>query len=333
MSESKPIIVVTGGAGYLGRGMVARLAKRGFQPVILDDFSTGHRSAVTDTTYFEVDLKNAGDVRDVFAKLKKPHAVIHFAARALVPESIDKPDLYFSNNLLATLNTVQAAVEFGVETFIHSSSCSVYGWVGDAPITEATPIAPISPYGESKHLSERILSQYANHRSIRVVNLRYFNPAGALDGQWGECHEPETHLIPLVLAKLDRGLPVTVYGNDYATPDGSCIRDFIHVDDLAEAHLKALGLSGEGTQLFNINLGSGRGTSVLEVVRAAEKIVGKKATIDFQPRRPGDPPRLVASIGLAAKLLNWSPAKNIEAMVGDHYHWWKNKGALDAKRR
>jgi len=244
----------------------------------------------------------------------------------LVHESCERPAEYFRNNVQATVNVVEAALSAGCRSIIHSSSCAVYGIPPRVPIAETDPIAPITPYGETKWMSERVLDHFADRKGIRVVHLRYFNPAGAL-GALGEEHEPETHLVPNIVRAAMEDRAVRVYGNDYPTPDGTCVRDYVHVEDLAAAHLAALralaGWGASGSRVFNV--GGGRGTSVLEVVAAASKALGKKVDVEISPRRPGDPPALVANASRALAELGWKPLRSLVEIVTSHHAWLKGR--------
>ncbi len=308
--------------------MLEGLCRAGVAPVCLDNYSTSQPFEDSRVAIFEIDLTDAAALRSVWKKLPPVTGIFHFAARALVSESVEKPAEYFRNNLLATLNLAEIAAERKIP-FVHSSSCAVYGIPPRVPIDETAPLAPISPYGETKRLAEEMLKQFASAQGLRVLNLRYFNPAGALDGSHhGEAHEPETHLIPNVLRAGLRGRAVPVFGTDYATPDGSCVRDYIHVEDLIEGHSRALKFLQMQKAGFHdvVNLGSGRGVSVLQVVRAAERILGRALEIDRRPARPGDPPTLIASIEKAKQLLDWSPSRGLDPILQSHLDW-ENRGS------
>jgi UDP-glucose-4-epimerase GalE len=295
--------------------------------VTLDNFSTGHRWAVKWGPLVEADLLD----RDALARAFDAHridAVMHFAARSLVAESMQQPGLYFRNNVTGTLNLLDAMRAAGVGRLVFSSTAAVYGNPEYTPIDEAHPTRPINPYGWSKLMAERQIAEYCRAHGLRAACLRYFNAAGAdADGEIGEAHEPETHLIPNILkAALDpaRG-PVQLFGNDYDTPDGTCIRDYIHVTDLCDAHLRALDhLSGHsGIHIFN--LGTGSGSSVSEVLAACRAICGGKPTATVLDRRPGDPPTLVASNGSATEVLEWQPRASLADCVGDALTWHRKQ--------
>ncbi|MEO0140852.1 MAG: UDP-glucose 4-epimerase GalE [candidate division WOR-3 bacterium] len=312
-------VLVAGGAGYIGSHVALLLSRRGYDPIIYDNMSGGHPWAVTG------DLIK-GDIRDrplLSAVLDdfKPIAIMHFAGLILVGESMEKPELYFSNNVAGSLNLIELASERGIP-FIFSSSAAVYGTPPRVPITEDSPMNPESVYGETKLMVERALAWYSRLRGLRYVSLRYFNAAGASpSGGLGELHRPETHLIPLCLhAVIGLRKSLTLFGNDYPTPDGTCIRDYIHVDDLAEAHILALEhiLSGGDSRVYN--LGSEQGHSNLEVIETVGKIVGMGVPWVLGPRRPGDPPVLLADSTRIRSELGWRPRYSLEEMIK---HAWE----------
>lgn len=324
---STKTVWVSGGAGFLGRCTAEVLKNAGFEPFVLDSFFTGHRDSVKGLDYAEIDLADFEAVKTKLPSFPTPFAVFHFAARALVGESVQKPEIYFRNNVLSTTNLMEAALEKKCRYFIHSSSCAVYGVPLQVPIVETTTQNPISPYGESKRMAEGVLAQYSAFRDVRVANLRYFNPVGSLRGKFGEKHDPETHLVPNVVKAIAHGQKVPVFGTDYPTPDGTCVRDYLHVADLADAHIAALRYLETLSQpsSVSLNLGSGSGKSVKEVIRAAEACLGKKAILDLQPRRPGDPPELWADISAAKKLLSWAPKHSLEDAIQDHWAFLTNR--------
>jgi UDP-glucose-4-epimerase GalE len=303
MSQS---ILVTGGAGYVGSHACKALARAGYRPVVLDNLSRGHRSAVRWGPLVEGELADRSCLATVFAEYRIS-AVMHFAAYAYVGESVVDPALYYRNNLAGTLMLLEAVREAGIGEIVFSSTCATYGIPDGVPIREDAAQRPVNAYGETKLAIERALHWYGQAYGLRSAALRYFNAAGAdRDGEIGECHEPETHLIPLVLqAALGRRQAVDIFGTDYPTPDGTAIRDYVHVDDLAIAHLRALERLRAGGASFAVNLGTGRGHSVREVVAAAERVSGRKVPTRAAPRRPGDPPALVADPRLAADLFGW----------------------------
>lgn len=302
-------IVIIGGAGYIGSHVVMGLKRSGYNPIIFDDFSTGNR-AIADRLGVEIikgSISNSDLLKDVFTK-HKPVAVMHFAACALVGESVENPAKYYQNNVSATLNLLSTMIDCNVKKFIFSSTAAVYGLAKTFPIKEDSSTNPINPYGWSKLIVEQILKDYDKAYELRSIVFRYFNAAGAdKSAEIGEMHDPETHLIPLVITAAAKGTPMKIFGSDYDTPDGTCIRDYVHVSDIARAHilgLEALLLGGEAG-IYNI--GNGDGYSVLEVLNTVEEVTGSKVERDFQPRREGDPARLVASAERIKTELGWSP--------------------------
>jgi UDP-glucose-4-epimerase GalE len=319
-------VLIVGGAGYIGSQTAKRAAQAGLAPVVFDNLVYGHRWAVKWGPLVEGDLADAALVRRVIAE-HRVTAVIHFAAYAYVGESVTNPGKYFRNNVANTLNLLDAMVEGGVRDIVFSSTCAVYGEPVRVPIAEDHPREPVSPYGESKLAVEKILRWYAGAHPIRFAALRYFNAAGAdPDGEVGEDHDPETHLIPLALEAARGGRPLSIFGTDYPTPDGTAIRDYIHVADLADAHLAALTKLGEGAERLFLNLGTGRGHSVREVIAAVERASGRKVPAREVGRRAGDPPALVADARQAASVLGWRPRyPDLEAIV-EHAFRWRERG-------
>lgn len=316
-------VLVTGGAGYIGSHTAKTLARAGFQPVVLDDLSTGHRWAVRWGPLIEADL---GDRAAVRAALQGYgiRAVIHFAARAYVGESMRDPRGYFRNNVVHSLELLDAMLDAGVDVIVFSSSCATYGLPEVLPITEDHPQRPLSPYGESKLVVERALHWYGHAYGLRWLALRYFNAAGAdPEGELGEVHHPETHLIPrAILAVLGRVGPLEVYGTDYPTPDRTAIRDYVHVTDLADAHVLGLRYLLDGGGSMALNLGTGCGHSVREVVAAVERVGGGPVPLREAPRRPGDPPALVADARRAREVLGWQPRySELDAIVETAWRW------------
>jgi UDP-glucose 4-epimerase len=319
-------ILVTGGAGYVGAVSVEAFLAAGHGVVVLDDLSTGHRAAVPGGARLVVG--DYGDRATVSALLadERIEAILHCAARSLVGESLKEPARYFGDNVAGGISLVEAARQAGVDRFVLSSTAAVYGVPDTTPIPEDAPLRPINPYGETKRSLEGALDWYARAYGLRAVSLRYFNVAGATEAI-GEDHDPETHLIPAILKAVDEGRSLTLFGDDYPTPDGTCIRDYIHVSDLADAHLLAIeatarGDGRTGTELLACNLGNGDGSSNLEVIAAAEAVVGRPIVYDVGPRRPGDPPVLVASAERAAAVLGWRAARpELETMVGSAWAW------------
>ncbi|MGD1097254.1 MAG: UDP-glucose 4-epimerase GalE, partial [Bryobacteraceae bacterium] len=301
-------ILVTGGAGYIGSHCAKMAARHGIEPIVLDNLTTGHQWAVRWGPLVEGDVGDASLVRRTLRE-HKIDAVIHFAANCYVGESVVDPRKYFHNNVVNTLALLDAVVEAGITSVVFSSSCATYGIPDKIPITEQTRQCPVNPYGESKLFVERMLHWYGVAYHLRSVALRYFNAAGAdPDGELGERHDPETHLIPLVLdAALGRKPFVSVYGADYPTADGTAIRDYVHVTDLADAHLRALEYLQAGGPSLALNLGSETGYSIKEVVSAAERIAGAPFPVRFEGRRPGDPPVLIADCRKAREVLGWRP--------------------------
>ena len=311
-------IFVTGGAGYIGSVCSELLIDEGHEVTIFDNLIEGHRRALDSRAQFiQGDL---ADRRQIEAALSstRPDAVMHFAAYALVPESMRDPSKYFRNNICNGLNLLDAMVAAGVQRIIFSSTCAIFGPPERVPIDETAIPRPISPYGESKLAFETILHWYDEIHGVKSVSLRYFNASGATEN-FGEDHRPETHLIPTVLkVALGQSPNVEIYGTDYETPDGTCIRDYIHIVDLARAHILALGASGSGFY----NLGTGGGSSVQEIVEACRKITGRKIRTVEKPRRPGDPPRLIASSEKIKKELGWQPQfQSLDAIIESAWAW------------
>jgi UDP-glucose-4-epimerase GalE len=315
-------ILVTGGAGYIGSHMVHALSRAGYRTVVVDNLREGHRYAARHGDLIEEDLNDRGVVRAIVRR-HRPSAIFHFAAFCSVKESVDDPLKYYKNNVIGTMNLVEAALEVGVPRLIFSSTAALYGEPREVPITENHPLEPINPYGWSKLMGERLLADAAIAYGIRYVSFRYFNAAGAdpLAGL-GEDHRPETHLIPLALAAAmlpDRELEV--YGTDYDTPDGSCIRDYVHVMDLVDAHLRGLQYLEEGGESVVLNLGTESGTSVLEIVKAVENVTGLPVPYRERPRRSGDPAVLVASNRKAKGVLGWEPKRDLEEIIRSAYEF------------
>lgn len=320
-------VLVTGGAGYIGSHTAKVLSKAGYQPVVLDNMSFGHPWAVKWGPLEETDLCVAENLPKLLKK-HKVEAVIHFAASAFVGESMTNPKKYFRNNSVNTLNLLDAMVEAGVKHIVFSSTCATYGDPVKIPIDESHPQKPVNPYGESKLFVEKMLHWYGQAYGIRWSALRYFNASGAdPEGEIGEDHNPETHLIPLILdAALGKRSHIDIFGTDYPTPDGTAIRDYIHVMDLADAHIRALKHLQSGGENLALNLGTGKGNSVREVIGSVERISGKKVPVKESPRRAGDPPQLVADARKAANLLGWRPQyANIDTIVEHAWRWHTRK--------
>ena len=320
-------ILIVGGAGYIGSMTAKLVAAAGHRPVVLDNLVYGHREAVRWGPFVEGDLADAALV-DRVLKEHAVTAVIHFAAYAYVGESVQNPRKYFRNNVVNTLNLVDAMVDNGVRDIVFSSTCATYGEPVKVPIPEDHPQSPVNPYGESKLMVEKILHWYQGAHPLRFAALRYFNAAGAdPDGEVGEDHDPETHLIPLAIeAALGSRPGLDIYGTDYPTPDGTAVRDYIHVADLAAAHLAALGQLQGGTSSLRLNLGTGVGHSVRQVIAAVEKVSGRKVPVREAGRRAGDPPALVADARLAAATLGWKPQYPDIATIVEHAWKWHERG-------
>lgn len=299
-------ILITGGAGYIGSHSAKALARAGYHPVVVDDLRTGHRSSVRWGPLFETDIADKAALSSIF-KRHSIEAVIHFAGSAYVGESMASPQLYFQNNVAGTLSLLEVMLDHGVSSIVFSSSCATYGQPKSIPIAESHPQQPVNPYGESKLMVERVLYWYARIYGLRFATLRYFNAAGAdLDGELGEIHEPEPHLIPRVISAAFGTLPaVDVYGTDYQTVDGTAVRDYIHVTDLAEAHVAAMQYLQAGGASMALNLGTGIGHTVRQVIATVEQVSGKKVPFRDLPRREGDPAELVADAREATRCLNW----------------------------
>ena len=316
-------VLVCGGAGYIGSHMAKWLAAHGAEPVVLDNLSTGHREAVRFGPLVEADLLDPASLDAAFAA-GPFEAVMHFCARSLVGESVQQPLAYYQNNVAGTLNLLQAMRRHGVDRIVFSSTAAVFGEPVAATIDEDHPKTPINPYGASKLMVERVLADAAQAYGLRSVTLRYFNAAGAsADGDIGEAHTPETHLIPNVLrAALGDGSRLKVFGDDWPTPDGTCVRDYIHVDDLAQAHWLALDHMAAHGGAHAFNLGNGRGFSVREVIAAAEAASGRTVAFDIAPRRAGDPAVLVAASDRAREVLGWSPRHaDLAEIIDSAWRW------------
>jgi len=311
-------IFVTGGAGYIGSVCAELLLDEGHTVAIFDNLTEGHRRAIDSRAEFvEGDLQDRQSIESALKK-QRPDAVMHFAANALVGESMQNPSKYFRNNVANGLNLLDAMVSVGVGKIIFSSTCAIFGPPERVPIDETTPMRPINPYGESKLAFEKVLRWYGEIHGLRFVSLRYFNAAGA-SAKFGEDHRVETHLIPNVLkVALGEKPRVEIFGTDYETPDGTCIRDYIHILDLARAHILALNSSENGFY----NLGTGGGSSVREVINACLKITGRKINIVEKPRRLGDPPRLIASSEKIKRELGWKPQfQSLDAIIASAWKW------------
>ena len=318
-------ILVTGGAGYIGSHVVKELLSQGHQPIVFDNLQTGHRKAAKNAVFIEGDLSDARKLKETFQSYPI-HAVMHFAAHSLVGESVLNPVKYFNNNVKNGLQLVEILGEFKLEKFVFSSSAAVYGEPKEIPISEEHPCAPTNPYGETKWIFEKVLQAFHDAGKLDFISLRYFNAAGAdPKGELGEDHSAETHLIPLVIKAAMDGTSVPVYGKDYNTPDGTCVRDYIHVSDLANAHILALRKLKQGKISGIYNLGNGNGYSVREVIESVKKVTGRKVAVVDSPRRPGDPARLVASSEKIRKELGWIPRyPGLETIVETAWQWHRN---------
>ena len=324
--------LVVGGAGYIGSHMVRMLADQGHEVTVFDNLSRGHRDAVLGADFVRGDLLNPADLESLFQS-RRFDAVLHFAALCYVGESVQMPREYYRNNVVGTLNLLNAMLDTGVRRLVFSSTCATYGDPVSVPITEEHPQAPVNPYGWTKLMVEKALADYGAAYGLNSIALRYFNAAGCdPDGRLGERHDPETHLIPLVLREALRvrsgGDPadtrLTVFGDDFPTPDGTCVRDYIHVHDLCSAHLAALnrlsGAEGGGFEAFN--LGNGQGFSVREVIETARRLTGIDIRFRIGPRRPGDPSELVGSAAKARTTLGWKPRfDQLEAILETAWRW------------
>ena len=324
-------VLVTGGSGYVGSHTVRELDASGHEVVIYDNLSTGFRSLSTGFELIEGDI---ADKQKVSQSLDGIDAVIHFAGSAYVGESVSDPRKYFRNNVESGLKLLDAVLASSVRVFIFSSTCATYGVPRELPITEKCPQEPVNPYGASKLFFEHALSAYATSHGLRYAILRYFNAAGAhASGEIGELHDPETHLIPLALkAALGTKPALTVFGKDLETPDGTCVRDFIHVSDLGSAHVKALDhLTGDGDSI-RLNLGTGKGASILQLLATIKKVIGKEVPYHFADARAGDPPILYADPTKARKILGWSAQVDLEEIITTAWAWEQKLAASQAWR-
>ena len=324
-------VLVTGGAGYIGSHAVRELARRGHDVVIYDNLSTGYRNSADGFEFVEGDI---GDRARLEPAVRGAQAVMHFAAHISVGESVENPRKYFHNNVQCALNLLNTSLESGIKNFVFSSTAAVYGTPLKVPMTEDNPREPINPYGATKLLFEHALEAYSKAYGLRFAALRYFNAAGADDsGEIGEAHVPETHLIPLALEAARGTRQIEVFGRDYPTPDGTCIRDYIHVNDLAEAHALAIEYLWAGGESVALNLGTGCGHSVLEVLAAVEAATGRPPEWKNAPRRPGDPPRLVADAARAAQVLGWKARRSLKDVVESAWRWMQNSSKVLAYAR
>ncbi len=321
------MILVTGGAGYIGSHYVLFERARGSQVVVLDNLVNGHRDAVLDAPLIDGDIANRATLREIIRD-HKVDSVVHFAAFASVGESVSNPERYYNNNVAGTLAVLDSMVEHEVKHFVFSSSCATYGNPVYVPMDEDHPQSPINPYGESKYICEKMMAAYDQAHGLRFASLRYFNAAGAdPDGRIGESHEPESHLIPLILQVAQgKRENITVFGTDYDTPDGTCIRDYVHIMDLAQAHALALDRLRGGAPSSFFNLGTEHGHSVQEVIRLCDQVTGRPIKVLKGPRRVGDPPRLVATASKAKSILGWKPRyTGLRETIETAWNWEQNR--------
>jgi UDP-glucose 4-epimerase len=321
-------VLVTGGAGYVGGFTARHLIAAGHEVVVLDDLSLGHRDAVPDGVLHVGRIDDAGLVPRLLRE-RRIEAVLHFAASAYVGVSVREPRAYYRNNVAGSLALLEAMLDAGVARVVFSSTCSAYGESAEQPLRESARSEPTNPYAFSKLVVERMLADFGRAYGLRHVSLRYFNAAGAsADGTHGEDHRPETHLVPVVLqTALGRREKVEIYGDDYPTPDGTCIRDYVHVEDLARVHARALDWTGTGAdgsgEIFNV--GTGTGSSVREVIQTAERVTGRRVPVEVRPRRAGDPPVLVASAEKTRRVLGWEPRHpSLEEIVATAWAWHRS---------
>jgi UDP-glucose 4-epimerase len=314
-------ILVTGGAGYIGSHTVQLLVQQGYDVVVADNLSKGHRHNVPKGRLFEINIADTKALTELMRQTRT-EAVIHFAAFIAVGESMREPETYFANNVCASLSLLTAMLRAGVKHMVFSSTAAVYGNPHASPILETFPIQPVNPYGESKVMVETLLRWFGEIHNLTSVCLRYFNASGCdPEGRLGEEHDPETHLIPLLLRAVVTGRPVTVFGDDYDTPDGTCMRDYIHVLDLAQAHILALEYLMQGGAPEQFNVGTGSGHTVMETIHAVEEVTGEKVPYVIGPRREGDPPALVANSDKLRSKLGWAPQyADLRTIIG---HAWK----------
>ena len=325
-ADSK-FVLVAGGAGYIGSHTSKQLARQGYTPIVLDDLSAGHQWAANYGPFYQGNIANA----ELLAKIHAEHpfdSVIVFAGSIFVGESVTEPRKYFQNNVVNLTKLVGNLLDLDVKKLVFSSSCAVYGTPEQLPLLESEKKLPLSPYGETKLIGERMLQAYSRAYGLKAVMLRYFNAAGAdFDLEIGEAHDPETHLIPLIIeAALGTRDKIGVFGQDYATPDGTAVRDYIHVNDLATAHIKAVEYLQAGGETIALNVGTGHGYSVLEVIKAVEKVHGAPIKVEHHPRREGDPHSLYADPALANSTLGWVPVdSDLERIVNSAYAWHKQQ--------
>ncbi|MEG0451083.1 MAG: UDP-glucose 4-epimerase GalE [Lysinibacillus sp.] len=322
------MIAVIGGAGYIGSHTVKYLMQQGKDVVVFDNLSSGHKEFIpSNVPFFEGDLACKEDLQSLFTKYPSIDTVVHFAAFAYVGESVEKPAMYYQNNVVNTIQLLDMMLHFNVKNIVFSSTCATYGNPIEWPITETHPQNPINPYGRTKLMMEQIIADYSHAYGLKFVALRYFNAAGAdSECEIGEWHEPESHLIPLVLdVAIGKRPTISIFGGDFDTIDGTCVRDYIHVTDLADAHSKAVDyLKGSGKNL-TLNLGNGLGYSVLEIIQMIEKVTQCSIPIVVTERRPGDPAKLIGSAVKAGELLGWQPQYDLEKIIETAWQWHVKK--------
>lgn len=317
-------VLVLGGAGYVGSHAVKMLKEKGYDIAVVDNLVTGHRKAIPDDVrFYEGDVRDRSFMKKVFTTEKKIEGLMHFCAYSLVGESMEKPAMYFDNNVGGCITILEMMEEFNVKHIVFSSTAATFGIPKESPISERTPQAPINPYGESKLIMEKMMHWQSQATEMTYVALRYFNVAGASnDGHIGEAHKNETHLIPIILqVALGQRETITIYGDDYNTPDGTCVRDYIDMEDLINAHIKALEYLKAGGKSDQFNLGSSKGYSNLEVLETARKVTQKEIPSQMGARRPGDPDSLVADSTKAGKILNWHVENDLEHIIKNAWKW------------
>ncbi|WP_313892576.1 UDP-glucose 4-epimerase GalE [Psychrobacillus sp.] len=322
------MIAIVGGAGYIGSHTVKYLVRQGKEVVVFDNLSTGHREFITEkVSFIEGDLANKEDLDNLFNRYPTIDTVVHFAAFAYVGESVEQPAKYYHNNVINTIQLLDVMLKHNVKNIVFSSTCATYGDPMEWPITEQHPQNPINPYGRTKLMIEQIMEDYSKAYGLKFVALRYFNAAGAdIECEIGEWHDPESHLIPLVLdIALGRKSSISVFGSDFETPDGTCIRDYIHVTDLADAHSKAIDYLLKCNENLKLNLGNGLGYSVLEIIQTVEKVTGKQVQAVMAERRPGDPAKLIGSAANAKAILDWEPQYNLQQIIETAWQWHVKK--------
>lgn len=329
MKGFRLFVLVIGGAGYIGSHAARALRRAGHEVIVFDNLSTGYEFLASGFTLVKGDILDEAALKRA---LQRVDAVMHFAAHAYVGESVKNPRKYFRNNVEGGLALLNAMVDVGVQKIIFSSTCAVYGEPAKVPIDEGTPRQPVNPYGVSKLFFEQALESYDRAYGLRYASLRYFNAAGADEsGEIGELHDPETHLIPLALsAAAGNGPELHIFGSDYPTPDGTCIRDYIHVNDLADAHVKALEHLAAGESSIAVNLGTGTGYSVQQVISAVEQATGQAVRRRFAARRAGDPPALVANPAKAQAMLRWKASRGLQEIVATAWKWTQSRSAMRA---